>query len=114
MPLQQVEDTLLRRLSPGGGNEYEATQLAAVTPKARGFREVAINSASPWKGRFSRLLAGARASMESGADIDFDDPNDPGVILHACSDDIIALWRDERVRKLLMQQGVRIQDQSGL
>lgn len=52
--------------------------------------------------------------MESSQDIDFDDPSDPGVILHACSDDMIRLWNDTTVKKLLSLQRIRLEDMAGL
>ncbi|KAF8973195.1 guanine nucleotide-binding protein alpha-4 subunit [Flammula alnicola] len=118
LPLQQVEELLLRKMTPAGSAEFEATHLSPVTNlpyKGRSgkFREVAINSTAQWKGAFGRLMATARASMESGADIDFEDPNDPGVILHACAEDIIRLWNDPTVKKLLEAQRIRLEDMGG-
>ncbi|KAJ3507338.1 hypothetical protein NLJ89_g6356 [Agrocybe chaxingu] len=117
LPLQQVEESLLRKMTPAGSAEFEATHLSPVTNlpyRNRGkFREIAINSTAQWKGAFGRLIATARASIESGQDIDFDDPNDPGVILHACSEDIIQLWSDPTVKKLLKAQRLRLEDMAG-
>jgi guanine nucleotide-binding protein subunit alpha len=77
------------------------------------FREIAINSTAQWKGAFGRLIATARASMDSGADIDFDDSNDPGVILNACAEDIIKLWNDPTVKILLKAQKIRLESMPG-
>lgn len=119
LPLQQVEEVLLRKMTPAGSAEFEATHLSPVTnlpykKRAEKFREVAINSTAQWKGAFGRLMANARASMDSAADIDFEDPNDPGVILHACTDDIIQLWSDPAVRRLLEVNKIRLEDMGGL
>ncbi|KAF9476380.1 guanine nucleotide-binding protein alpha-4 subunit [Pholiota conissans] len=118
LPLQQVEEVLLRKMTPAGSSEFEATHLSPVTnlpykKRTEKFREVAINSTAQWKGAFGRLMASARASMDSGADIDFEDPNDPGVILHACSDDIIQLWSDPAVKRLLEANKIRLEDMGG-
>ena len=119
LPLQQVEESLLRKMTPVGSSEFEATHLSPVTNlpykiKAGKFRELAINSTTQWKDAFGRLIATARASFESAAEIDFEDPNDAGFILHACSEDIIKLWHDPTVEILLKAQKVRLEDMGGL
>ena len=118
LPLQQVEESLLRKLTPVGSAEFEATQLSPTNQpykmRTEKFKELAINSTSQWKGAFGRLIATARTSFESAAEIDFDDPNDPGFILHACSEDIIKLWNDATVKVLLKAQKVRLEDMGGL
>lgn len=119
LPLQQVEEVLLRKMTPAGSAEFEATHLSPVTnlpykQRSGKFRELAINSTAHWKGAFGRLLATTRTSVDSAADIDFEDPNDPGVILHACSEDIIQLWNDPTVKQLLKAQKLRLEDMAGL
>jgi hypothetical protein len=122
LPLQQVEETLLRRLRPSGSVESEATQLpswknrpyiatAGYTPT-----EIFINSSSPWKNAFSRILTSTptRSSLGSSHNIDFDDPEDPGVILHACAEDMIRLWDDPTVKELLRVRKIRLEDMAGL
>jgi len=118
LPLQQVEESLLRKMTPAGSAELEATHLLPATnipykTSAGKFKELAINSTTQWKGAFGRLIATARASFESAAEIDFEDPNDPGFILHACSEDIIELWNDPTVKMLLKAQKVRLEDMGG-
>lgn len=119
LPLQRVEENLLRRLSPAGSSEFEATHLTPVTNlphsgRSGKAREIAVNSTSQWKGAFSRLLSSARTSFESGADIDFDDPDDPGVVLHACAEDMIRLWNDPTIKALLNARKQRLEDMAGL
>ncbi|KAF8893912.1 guanine nucleotide binding protein, alpha subunit [Infundibulicybe gibba] len=118
LPLQQVEEALLRRLTPAGSSEFEATHLSPVTnlpysSRSATVKEVAVNSTAQWKGAFSRLLSTTRTSFESSQDIDFDDPNDPGVILHACSEDMVRLWNDPTVKALLKMQKIRLEDMAG-
>jgi hypothetical protein len=114
LPLQHVEETLLQKMTPAGSSELEPTHLSSVKKKAGNFRELAINSTTQWKGAFGRLIATARASFESTTEIDIEVPNDAGVILHACSEDIIKLWNDPTVKTLLKARKVRLEDMSGL
>ncbi|KAA1473649.1 G-alpha-domain-containing protein [Dentipellis sp. KUC8613] len=125
-PLLQVEETLVRKLSARGlGSERD--------------REVSV-SGSGWKGRFGRIMGGveaARSSVESarthsrtpslrsraqsragveGEDdsgIDWDDPEDPGRVIHACGEDMMKLWADPVIRRALEMQKMRLQEMSG-
>lgn len=120
-PLQQVEEALLRRLTPVGSVEFEATHLSPVTNLPYSNRlgvaggEVAVNSSAPWKTAFNRLMASTgRSSFDSTQDIDFDDPKDPGVILNACAEDMIRLWNDPTVKEILSARNLRLEDLAGL
>jgi guanine nucleotide-binding protein alpha-1 subunit len=119
-PLSQIEEVLLRRLNPQGARESEATYLTPLTnvPYAdrvrRASKEVSVNSASPWKGAFTRLLAQAKQGVEGQGDFDWGDPNDPGVVLHACAEDMVRLWNDPVVRRLLAVKKMRLEEMPGL
>ncbi len=73
-PLVQVEEALIRRLTPAGSGELEATRLRAYgshADRARALeKEVAVNSQFAWKGTFHKLL-----SRNSGDDIAYNDPD---------------------------------------
>ncbi|KNZ71357.1 Guanine nucleotide-binding protein alpha-4 subunit [Termitomyces sp. J132] len=116
LPLQQVEETLLRKITPGYSAEREATHLSPVTNLPYFSRntpsEPALNSLTPWQNAFNRLVSGPRTSLDS-QDIDFDDPNDPGVILNACKDDINLLWTDPTIKELLLALRIQLQDVGG-
>ena len=116
-PLQQVEETLLRKMTPGGSAGWEVTHLSPITNLSYSGRntpgELALNSLTPWKNAFNKLVSGPRTSLDS-QDIDFDDPNDPGVILNACKDDINALWTDPTIKELLLVQRIQLEDVGGL
>jgi len=106
-------------MTPAGSTEFEATHLSPVTNfpykmRTGRFKELAINSTTQWKGAFGRIIATARASFEGATEIDFEDPNDPGFILHACSEDIVKLWNDPTVKMVLKAQKVRLEDMGGL
>lgn len=119
LPLQQVEENLLRRLSSAASSQLEATHLSPVTnipysSKAGKQKEITVNSTSQWKDAFGRLLTTARTSFQSIEHIDFEDPNDPGVVLHACADDMIQLWNDPTIKALLSARKQRLEDMAGL
>lgn len=39
---------------------------------------------------------------------------DPGRVIHACCEDMIRLWTDPTIRRLLSSQNIRLQDMGGL
>lgn len=108
-PLIQVEQRLIRLLTMAGSGETEATHLR-ILPK-QVFKEIAINSTTPWKHAFNRLIKNGRTSEE---EVDWDDPEDPGRILHACSQDMMYIWSNPIVQELLGKQNVRLEESSGL
>ncbi|KAJ7275084.1 guanine nucleotide binding protein, alpha subunit [Mycena rebaudengoi] len=118
-PLIQIEEVLMQRLIPSGPDVSDAARLAQLTSvpyseRPRNVvREVAVNSAMPWKNVFSRLASTNRASFDSDRAIDWEDPNDPGVMLHALAEDIKALWENETVQSLLVCQNLRLQETAG-
>ncbi len=82
LPLLQIEEVLIRKLTPAGSPEYEATLLAQITniPGAglRGKeKELTINSQIAWKGLFGKLGSGPtrESSFDEGDGIDWDDPD---------------------------------------
>ena len=94
-----------------GSGESEATHLR--TPKHIS-KEIAINSTTPWKNAFNRLIRSERTSFDSQDGVDWEDPDDPGAILHACSQDLIHIWNCPIVQELLESQNVRLEESSGL
>ncbi|TFK20389.1 G-alpha-domain-containing protein [Coprinopsis marcescibilis] len=120
MPLLAIENILIRRLTPEGSGEVEAVQLGASTGLAKAERtkhyikEVAINSTKGWKEAFTGNPASpTRQSFESGDDIDWNDPKDPGRVIHECAEDMIKFWNDPIIQRLLNQQNMRMQEVSG-
>ncbi|TFY74522.1 hypothetical protein EWM64_g9490, partial [Hericium alpestre] len=94
---------------------------------------VSVNSGG-WKGRFGRMLAGGatgapdsldptqspRTRKRSGSGtgeedygIDWDDPDDPGRLIHMCGEDMKRLWEDPIIREMLETQKMRLQEMSG-
>lgn len=116
LPLQGVEEALLRKMSHAGSTEFEPTRLPSLTeddpPRRR--KEPAVHSSSQWKVAFGRLLNVARTSLSDESYVDFNDPDDPGVILNACSDDMKTLWNDPVIQELLQSMKIRMEDMAGL
>ncbi|KAJ3514865.1 hypothetical protein NLJ89_g2124 [Agrocybe chaxingu] len=117
-PLVEVEKTLIRRLTSAGSGEIEATQLQTtngtiVLPKSSP-KEVAINSTIPWRSAFNKLVGSAdRGSFESEDGIDWDDPDDPGPVLHSASEHMKQLWASPIIQQLLEKENVRLEQLSG-
>lgn len=107
-PLLEVEDTLIRQLSP------VSSRQKAPDHSRLSLKEVAVNSATSWKECFQKLMKSERDSFDSEAVVDWDDPNDPGRILHACSEDMIRLWNDPIIQQLLVKLKLRMREQAGL
>ncbi|KAH0834856.1 G-alpha-domain-containing protein [Lanmaoa asiatica] len=111
-PLIQVEAALIRRLLPP--DQVECLARSNLTPLS--FQhEISVNSSMGWKNTFNRLLrnSGGRDSCDSIDLVNWSDPEDPGVILHACSEDMIKLWADPTVRKLMEIEKMRPEEMAG-
>jgi guanine nucleotide-binding protein alpha-1 subunit len=105
-PLAHVEDALVRQLNPAGSVEREATELHPP-------REIEVNS-TVWRGVFGRLLNGS-SHRESTASLNAPhDPNDPAVLIHACGEDMLALWNDLEIQEFLVRKKLRLQEFAGL
>ncbi|KAF8633887.1 hypothetical protein AX15_001192 [Amanita polypyramis BW_CC] len=120
LPLLQVEQALLRRLRLAGAGEclLDTAQLSH-TDRGRAFlKEIGINAAVRWKEKLSFAKSnsnssGGRAGLDVGDVVNWNDPNDPGTVLHACSEDMTRLWNDPVVRELLARQSLRLEEVAG-
>ncbi|KAJ7430588.1 guanine nucleotide binding protein, alpha subunit [Mycena galericulata] len=118
-PLIHIEEVLMQRLIPSGPDKSDAARLAQLTnipysERPRNVnREIAVNSAMQWKDTFTRLVSSDKDSFDSEKAIDWDDPNDPGVVLHALAEDMKALWNHQTVQALLVRQNLRLQEAAG-
>ncbi|KAJ7201405.1 guanine nucleotide binding protein, alpha subunit [Mycena pura] len=106
LPLLEVEKSLMKRLSIPG--EWEATTRPLTSRRRQG--EIAVNSTVAWKGAFTRT---DRESIDTDHLVDWDDPEDPGVVLHACREDMKRLWEHPTVQAILEKQSIRLQEQAG-
>ncbi|KAG6379714.1 guanine nucleotide binding protein, alpha subunit [Boletus reticuloceps] len=109
-PLIQVEAALIRKLLPLDQVEDLTRSNLTSFPF---HQEISVNSSAGWKTAFNRLLRNGRDSCDSMDLINWSDPDDPGVILHACSDDMIKLWADPTIRKLMEVEKMRPEEMAG-
>ncbi|KAF7375922.1 hypothetical protein MSAN_00006600 [Mycena sanguinolenta] len=112
LPLQQVEEALLNKLTPGAsiGKAYTA---APDDPLPGGTQEVSVHSAAPWKGAFSRLMNNVRGSVDGPETNEPQDSRDARQLLHACSEDMVRLWNDPTVKEVLKVHRLRLEDMAG-
>ncbi|EPQ53454.1 G-alpha-domain-containing protein [Gloeophyllum trabeum ATCC 11539] len=117
-PLIQIEETLLRALDPEGSSVFGAPYLTALTnlpnperPRGKGVKEIAVNSCA-WGTKFSRLLSGEARNSTDVRDEGLE-PDEPSHVLHACSDDMIRLWKDPIVREVLDRLKLRLEEMPG-
>jgi hypothetical protein len=107
-----VEKALMRRLSLPGSTEWEPTERPLTqSARKRQSKELAVNSTVAWKGAFARK---GRESFDTDHVVDWDDPEDPGVSLHARSEDMKRLWEHPTVQAILEKQSIRLQELAGL
>ncbi|KAJ6601209.1 guanine nucleotide binding protein, alpha subunit [Mycena vulgaris] len=112
IPLLEIENNLMKQLSLPGSTESEPTERPlTTTPKKRQSREIAVNSTVAWKGAFTRSTG--RESFDTDHLVDWDDPEDPGVLLHARSEDMKRLWEHPTVQAILEKQSIRLQELAG-
>jgi guanine nucleotide-binding protein subunit alpha len=112
-PLLEVEKSLMKRLSLPGSTEWEPTERPLTTTKRRQSKEIAVNSTVAWKAAFTRM-AEDRHSFDTDHLIDWDDPEDPGVLLHASNGDMKRLWAHPTIQAILDKQSIRLQESAGL
>ncbi|KAG1840836.1 guanine nucleotide binding protein, alpha subunit [Suillus subalutaceus] len=105
-PLLQVEAALMKKLIPNGHAQF--SNPAQSLPIQQ---EISVNSSAGWKNTFNRLMG--RNSCDSADLIDWADPDDPGVVLNACAEDMKRLWTDPIVRKLMEVEKMRPEEMAG-
>ncbi|KAJ7188558.1 guanine nucleotide-binding protein alpha-4 subunit [Mycena filopes] len=110
LPLQQVEEALLGKLTPGA----KITAAHDAQSQIRDVGEVYVNSTTPWKGAFSRLMNNVRSSVDGPEVTEPQDSRDARQLLHACSEDMIRLWNDPTVKLVLQAHRLRLEDMAGL
>ncbi|KAF7307491.1 hypothetical protein MIND_00543600 [Mycena indigotica] len=108
--LLDVEKLLMKRLSVPGEVEPTERPMTSLSRRHQP-KEIAVNSSVAWQGAFRRN--GAATSNDGDNMIDWDDPDDPGVVLHSCRDDLKRLWEHPTVQAILDKQCIRLQESAG-
>ncbi|KAG8805727.1 hypothetical protein FRC17_005366 [Serendipita sp. 399] len=119
-PLLTLEDRLITLLSHPDEESGEATHLSELTPvlpnnhqNGANGREVGIGGG--WKKALGKL-SGRNKNSHHEANTGFDwslDPEDPVHILQRCLPEMLALWRNERVRDILRARRIRLEESPG-
>lgn len=139
LPLQHIESLLKAKLVPP--NEEEAVDLGATydavsngNGKGAGYvnghstasgmtKEIYVRPGR-WRASFIRTVGSSSTTRhangngrlggigEEGADLDGED-DEAQAVLWECREDMIALWRSQRVREVLALRRVRLEDESG-
>ncbi|KAJ7679756.1 guanine nucleotide binding protein, alpha subunit [Mycena rosella] len=107
LPLQQVEMSLLGKLTNYAKLKNE-TPDDSPTPA-----EVSVNSATPWKNAFSRLINNVHNSIDGPEVNEPQDSREARQLLHACSEYMVCLWNDPIVKQVLKSQRLRLEDMAG-
>lgn len=111
-PLVQVEADLIRRLLPPDQVHGLIRSDLTAFPF---YQEISINSNTGWKNTFNRLMRNPNGhSSTDSLDLNKADLEDPGVVLHACSEDMIKLWADPTIRRLMEIEKMRPEEMAGL
>jgi hypothetical protein len=112
-PLLELEGKLIRRLREDDDDD-EATRLGDGSAPGwsvpRG--EYAVRTTSNWKRALT--LRRSRSNRTSTSTPWWEDPSDPVHILDRCRDAMTRLWKDEWVRRYLVEKRIRLQESSGL
>ncbi|KAI0294691.1 guanine nucleotide binding protein, alpha subunit [Multifurca ochricompacta] len=114
-PVLELEARLIRNLREDD-DEDEATRLGDGSAPGwsvpRG--EYAVRTTSNWK---RALTLGRSRSKRKSASVSvpwWEDPSDPVHTLESCRNSMNRLWKDEWVRRRLVEKRVRLQESSGL
>jgi guanine nucleotide-binding protein subunit alpha len=112
LPLLQVEHSLMSQLCPSSPISEKHEKRTPKSLTKHHFKEIAVNSATQWKGCFECSVSGDCTATEGHTNLD--DPSDPGRLLRACCEDMVRLWTDPIIRELLRKMKFRMEDHAGL
>jgi energy-coupling factor transporter ATP-binding protein EcfA2 len=133
-PLKLVEDLLVSKLAVGPESEGEATELGDWKVGGGGAKEYFVN-ASSWMRSMGKMKSmgdikqrnsddsGSASGSGSGTSASGARANgsrenlrsdDPFRLIEACRQDMINLWRDPAVQKILHAKKIRLEESAGL
>ncbi|KAH9973363.1 guanine nucleotide binding protein, alpha subunit [Lactifluus volemus] len=114
-PLLELEGKLIRKLREDDDDD-EATRLGDGSAPGwsvpRG--EYAVRTTSNWKRALTLRRSRSNRTSTSTSTPWWEDPSDPVHVLDRCRDAMTRLWKDEWVRRYLVEKRIRLQESSGL
>lgn len=123
LPLQHIESLLKAKLVPP--NEEEAVDLGATYDASAGMNGMNGNGGGMakeiyvrpgrWRASFIRTVGATRQGRPrtSSEGEEGEDEDEAQRVLYECREDMMALWRSQRVREVLALKRVRLEDESG-
>ncbi len=126
LPLKHIEQLLIAKLVPP--DEDEATHLAGPSHSSSvRTSEIFVRPGPAWKGGLARARVHYPSSTSidtssssggsrpvSAGDIGLETPDEPQEVLHSCRRDMIHLWSDKGVRRVLKKKRIRVEEFPGL
>ncbi|KAG8880916.1 hypothetical protein FRB98_004676 [Tulasnella sp. 332] len=127
-PLALAEDLLIHMLAGPEGDEEsqwlgawataDPSSAAMNNSSKHSFgngriKEVFVRSGSNWKGLFSNRDVKDGAQRQRSLEGRKQLQHDPFLLVSACKDDMIMLWKDQNVQKILRQKGIRLEEMPG-
>ncbi|KAJ6540357.1 guanine nucleotide binding protein, alpha subunit [Mycena capillaripes] len=111
--LLEIGDDLTSRLATSD-DKPEVPRVPTISSifRRRAGKEIALNSTVAWKNAFMRDASG-RESFSTQDAVDWDDPEDAGVTLHECAEDMRQLWAHPTVHAILERQTIRLRESPG-
>ncbi|KAK0452104.1 guanine nucleotide-binding protein alpha-4 subunit [Desarmillaria tabescens] len=125
LPLKHIEQLLIAKLVPP--DEDEATHLAGPSHSSSvRTSEIFVRPGPAWKGGLARARVHYPSSTSidtssssggsrpvSAGDIGLESPDEPQEVLHSCRRDMIQLWSDKGVRRILKKKRIRLEEFPG-
>ncbi|SJL11623.1 uncharacterized protein ARMOST_15029 [Armillaria ostoyae] len=125
LPLKHIEQLLIAKLVPP--DEDEATHLAGPSHSSSvRTSEIFVRPGPAWKGGLARARVHYPSSTSidtssssggsrpvSAGDIGLETPDEPQEVLHSCRRDMIHLWSDKGVRRVLKKKRIRVEEFPG-
>ncbi|KAJ6564051.1 guanine nucleotide binding protein, alpha subunit [Mycena capillaripes] len=114
LPLLDIEIALKQRLAaPDINDSHELSPTLSTMFRRRVEKEIAVNSTVAWKNAFMRDQAAHRESVETQNVVDWENSDDPGLVLHEHTEHMQRLWAHPTVHAILQRQGIRLQESPG-
>ena len=125
LPLRHIEALLIAKLVPP--NEDEPTHLghkgksnisisSGISERSHHIQtqEIVVRGSSSWKHILAKGVNRMNGRPMSAGSTGLETKDEPQEVLHACRQDIMALWGDPNVRAILRRRRIRVEEFPGL